>query len=141
MRQAQASDLLRVYLRNHGFVDAEQVIRVERHCRCGVHETIEVHYYLASHTRAEATAFDFLRWIREHWAIENGLHYVRDVTLGEDACRVRKGASAQVLAALRNVAVHLLQFIDAPSKKAATRRLQAHPDEAIALLKQTQLET
>lgn len=141
IRRVHASDLLRVYLQNHGFVDAEQVIRVERVCRHQGKETLEVRYYLASHRRDEATAFDFLRWIRAHWGIENKLHYVRDVTLGEDACRVRKGGSAQILAALRNAAVHLLGQVDAPSKKAATRRLQVHPQEAIDLLTQTQFET
>lgn len=72
--------------------------------------------------------------VREHWGIENGLHYVRDVTLGEDACRVRKGSAPQVLAAVRNVVIHLLAGLDAPSHAAAIRRLNAHPEEALALL-------
>jgi hypothetical protein len=40
---------------------------------------------------------------RGHWRIENGLHYRRDVTLQEDASRVRRGHTAQVLAALNNL--------------------------------------
>ncbi len=141
IRQAHASDLLRTYLQNHGFVDAQQVIRIERIRRIGEQEAREYSYYLSSHARDHATAFDFLRWIRGHWGIENKLHYVRDVTFGEDACRVRKGGSAQVLAALRNTASHLLNGVDAPSKKAATRRFQVHPLEALELLKQTHCET
>jgi predicted transposase YbfD/YdcC len=66
--------------------------------------------------------------------VENRLHYVRDETLGEDRCRVRKGQGAQVLAALRNAVVHLLEGIEANSKAAATRRLAAHPKEALLLL-------
>jgi hypothetical protein len=62
------------------------------------------------------------------------LHYVRDVTLGEDACQVRKGSAPQVLAALRNAALHLLVAVPAESRAAATERLAARPDEALNLL-------
>jgi hypothetical protein len=71
---------------------------------------------------------------RLHWSIENGLHYVRDVTLGEDRCRVRKGNASQVLASLRNVAVYLLNRMDAPSIAAATREIAAGPEKAIPWL-------
>jgi hypothetical protein len=72
--------------------------------------------------------------VREHWGMENGLHWVRDVTLGEDGCRVRKGSAPQVLAAVRNAVIHLLAGVEAPSHAAAIRRLNAHPEEALALL-------
>ena len=56
------------------------------------------------------------------------------MTLGEDACRVRKGSAPQVLAAVRNAVLHLLVGVDAPSHAAAIRRLNAHPEEALNLL-------
>jgi hypothetical protein len=59
---------------------------------------------------------------------------VKDEALGEDRCRVRTGSSPEVLALLRNVAVHLLEGVDAPSKKAAARRFTVHPEEALPLL-------
>jgi predicted transposase YbfD/YdcC len=46
---------------------------------------------------------------RGHWGIE-ALHHVRDVTMKEDAHRLRAGSSAQVMAALRNTAVAVLQL-------------------------------
>lgn len=58
---------------------------------------------------------------RGHWGIENRLHYVRDVTLGEDASRVRSGAAPQVLAALRNVVLTLLRASGATNIAAALR--------------------
>jgi predicted transposase YbfD/YdcC len=94
----------------------------------------EVVYGITSLGRARSDARDLLRRTRGHWGIENRLHYVRDETLGEDRCRVRKGHGAQVLAALRNACVHLLEGVQAPSKAAATRRLAAHPEEAVPLL-------
>lgn len=59
-----------------------------------------------SQERAEAARLE--RHTRGHWDIENGLHYRRDVTMGEDASRVRKGVAPQVMAALRNSIIHLL---------------------------------
>jgi predicted transposase YbfD/YdcC len=140
IRSAQSSELLSPLLRSWGFVNAKQVIRVERVRRIKKVETREVEYYLTSLSLKQATAFDLLKWIRAHWTIENQLHHVRDVTFDEDHCRVRKGNSAQVLATLRNVAVHLLHDVDALSTRAATHRFQVRPEEAIELLKSTQLE-
>lgn len=54
-----------------------------------------------------------LRLVRRHWHIENRLHYVRDVTLGEDASTVRSGAAPQALAALRNALLALLALLRA----------------------------
>jgi predicted transposase YbfD/YdcC len=59
--------------------------------------------------------------------IENRLHGVRDVTLGEDACRVRSGAAPQVLAATRNAVIHLLEAVEAASKASALRRFAIYP--------------
>jgi predicted transposase YbfD/YdcC len=96
--------------------------------------TVEVVYGITSLSPAQATAARLLELTRDHWRIENQLHYVRDVTLGEDACRVRKGAAPQVLAAFRNAVVHLLAAVPADSNPAAIERLQLHPQEAWELI-------
>jgi len=44
-------------------------------------------------------------WIRGHWRIENGSHYVRDVAFAEDASRIRK--NADIVARLRSFAYNL----------------------------------
>ena len=95
---------------------------------------VEVVYGITSLTRGRADAGRLLGLVRGHWGIENGLHYVKDETLGEDRCRARKGGTPQVLAALRNAAVHLLAGVKAPSKAAAARRLAVHPEEALPLI-------
>jgi hypothetical protein len=96
--------------------------------------TVEVVYGITSLRPEEADAARLLELVRDHWQIENCLHHVRDVTLREDACRVRKGTAPQVLAALRNAVVHLLAGVVAPSRAAAIRRFNAHPTEALRLL-------
>jgi hypothetical protein len=96
--------------------------------------TVEVEYAMTSLKPEAADAQRLAGLVRAHWKIENELHYVRDRTLGEDDCRVRKGSAPQVLAAVRNVVIHLLAGLGAPSHAAAIRRLNAHPEEALALL-------
>lgn len=101
--------------------------------------TVEVVYGISSLKPEKAQARRLSEIVRSHWLIENRLHYVRDVTLHEDACRVRKGTAPQVLAALRNTIVHLLgqQVTDSlthESRPAVIRRLAAQPNQALALL-------
>uniref|UniRef100_UPI00111910E3 transposase n=1 Tax=Mycobacterium ulcerans TaxID=1809 RepID=UPI00111910E3 len=43
-----------------------------------------------------------MTWMRQHWGIENSLHWIRDVTFDEDRQRAHTGNGAQVLATLRN---------------------------------------
>lgn len=114
--------------------DVGQVFRLERERRVGSQVSREVVYGITSLPRSQADAARLLALSRTHWRIENGLHYVRDVTLGEDACRVRKGAAPQILAAARNAAVHLLRSRPFPSLAAALRRYAAKPLEALALI-------
>ena len=96
--------------------------------------TVEVVYGITSLSRERADAARLLGLVRRHWGIENRLHYVRDVTLGEDACRVRSGSAPQFLACLRNAAMHLLRGIDPENNAAATRHLNAKPRKAIKLI-------
>lgn len=97
-------------------------------------KTVEVVYGITSLTPEKADAGELLRRMRDHWQIENSLHYVRDVTLGEDACRVRSGSAPQVLAALRNAVVHLLAQVDAKSNPEAIEQLQVRPEMARELI-------
>lgn len=102
--------------------------------------SVEVVYGITSLKAERADARRLLEVVRDHWRIENCLHYVRDVTLGEDACRVRKGNAPQVLAALRNAVVHLLSHVEAESRTAATEQLTARSQEAFKLLGLPSLE-
>jgi hypothetical protein len=94
----------------------------------------EVVHGITSLPLDKANAKRLLELVRSHWRIENSLHYVRDVTLSEDASRVRCGAAPQVLAALRNVAVHLLKRLKTNYYAEATRRLAAQLPRAIDFL-------
>ena len=67
-------------------------------------ETVYAITDLAPH---QARPDELAAWIRGHWQIENGLHWVRDVTYAEDLSQVRAGAGPQVMATLRNLASSL----------------------------------
>jgi len=86
---------------------AAQVARIERTRETGGKVSTETVYLITSLTAAEAGPERLLELSRTHWAIENRLHYVRDVTFNEDRCRVRSGARA--LAAIRNLVLYLIR--------------------------------
>lgn len=79
--------------------------------------TVEIGYYATSLSRPESDEGGLGEIIRGHWsAIENGTHYRRDVTLGEDACRTAHRQGAEVLATLRNLANGLYELERARSR-------------------------
>ena len=68
----------------------------------------EIAYYASSHTADERGEASLLELIVGHWdAIENGVHRVRDVTFGEDACRVARPKAARNRVTLCNLAIGL----------------------------------
>ena len=113
--------------------DLEQVFRVERRRTAGGVTTVEVAYGITSLPPGRAGAARLLELQRGHWGIENGLHHVRDVALGEDACRVRGGSAPRTLAGLRNIVVQLARRVG-KGVTAATRYWYLYPSQAIDLL-------
>lgn len=111
-----------------------QVFRLERRRKVKGREDVEVVYGITSLGELAADAGALLEYTRGHWGVENGLHYTRDVTLGEDRCRVRRGRAPRVLASLRNVAIYLLRHTNYRTVAAATRAMVAQPELALALL-------
>lgn len=97
------------------------------------HTRTEVAYAITSLPPERASALDLLlRW-RTHWHIENRLHWVRDVTLGEDASAIHLGQAPLVVALLRTAVLALLRHADAPSLAAAQRDLALHPTRVLTL--------
>ncbi len=98
-----------------GLCGCWQVIAVKREaldlCQPDAIPSVEVGYYASSLSLEERDDEAIAAIIRGHWsAIENGTHYRRDVTLGEDACRTADRQGAAVLATLRNLANGLYEL-------------------------------
>lgn len=105
VRRLLASTALCAYL---DWPDVGQVCKVERVSLRKDKETRQVRYGITS-LKAQIGPDALLQHVRGHWGIENRLHYVRDVTFGEDASQVRKGSAPQVMAALRNSVLGILR--------------------------------
>lgn len=71
---------------------------------------------------------------RGHWGIENGLHYVKDVTMGEDQSTVHKEHGPKIMAALRNTVVSLLRRAGFSTIAARLRYNSIHPEAALEVL-------
>lgn len=116
----------------NGYLDwpgVAQVGRIESEVRRGGERTVAVSYAITSVPRNQAGAATLLNWLRGHWGIENRLHYVRDVTMGEDANRTRTGSGPQVLAALRNAVIGRLRLSGSTHIAASLRRNAARGSE------------
>jgi predicted transposase YbfD/YdcC len=113
-----------------------QVFKLEREVRTLANRPLrsEVVYGLTSLTRVAADPARLLELTRAYWGIENGLHYRRDVTLHEDATRMKSEKAAQVWATLNNLLVGLLPRLPVDDLPQLRRQCAAHPERAVALL-------
>lgn len=92
--------------------------------------TVERSYYLSS---LAPDAHTILEAVREHWSIENRLHWSLDVSLGEDQCRIRIGNAAINMATLRHLALNLLRQETSKKRGIKTKLSRAAWDEEYLL--------
>jgi predicted transposase YbfD/YdcC len=130
IRRLWASTALAEYLDWPG---AQQVCKVERRNSQHGMVTTEVRYVITS-LAAAVGADALLAAKRGHWGIENRVHYVRDVSLGEDGSQVRSGSAPQILAALRNAVIGLLRQAGHSNIAAALRQQGWQSGAALRLL-------
>ena len=89
---------------------------------------------VTSLTTEEASPEALLALNRGHWSIENQLHYVRDVTMKEDASQVRSDSAPTVMTALRNTVISLLRKNGIRRVAAALRDLSTNIPAALAMV-------
>lgn len=95
---------------------------VESHVEVGGEVSIEQRYFLTS---LPCDAVCFAHAVREHWGVENALHWVLDVSFREDDCRIRKDHGAQNMAVLRHMALNLLRRESGHKRGIKARRKRA----------------
>ena len=132
-RTLTASTLLNDYIKWPGLAQVYQYHAQRVNTKTG-EITHHTQYGITSLTPENASTEALLKLRRDHWTIENKVHWVRDVVLGEDASRARTGSIPHVMAALRNTALSILRF-DGHTKIAETLRFFAtKPKLAVKLI-------
>jgi len=96
----------------------------------GDQQTVERRYYLSS---LPLDGEPFARAVRGHWGVENKLHWVLDVQMGEDRSRARTGYAAENLATLRRLALNLLKRDKTKRRGIKGKQLNAGWDHAYLL--------
>ena len=108
-----------------GWPDVRAVVFVGREREVGGKNSSTAHYYVCSR---KAKAKKMGEWVRGHWGIENGLHWVLDVAFGEDDNKTHAGHAGANLGLVRRVALSLLRQ-DTAKGSVKAKRLQAALDE------------
>lgn len=118
------------------FVGAAQLAQLRRTVTTTAtrKKTVEVVYLITSADHTTAPPKTLAAWVQGHWGIENRLHWVRDVTFGEDHSQVRTGRAPQVMATCRNLVISLARLDGWTNIAAALRHYARHPHRAINLV-------
>ena len=97
------------------------VIKVESERQLKYKTEFSTRYYISDLTES---AFEFYQRIRGYWGVENKVHYVRDVTQGEDKSRIRTNPLPQILAIARNLSLNLYRDAGFDNMAQAQRKCQ-----------------
>jgi predicted transposase YbfD/YdcC len=85
------------------------IIRVASRAELKDRGRFETRYYVSSAVLSATRAAEA---VRSHWAIENSLHWVLDVTFGDDQSRLRTGHGAKNMAVVRHFAINLVRAVN-----------------------------
>jgi predicted transposase YbfD/YdcC len=113
------------------FPHAEQAVRITRTRTIKGKTSREMAYLVVSLPAEHASPADLGTWTRSEWHIENRVHYIRDVTLREDAHQARTGNGPAVFAALRNTSIGYHRSNGETNIARATRRANRRSTDLI----------
>lgn len=116
-----ANDVEWLRERHQNWKSINSIIRIDSMRTIRGKSSTETRYYISS---LDEIAQKTLACVRSHWAIENSLHWVLDMSFGEDQSRIRKHNAPQVMAIIRHIALNLLQGAKNQMKRQSIRRLR-----------------
>ena len=133
-RTLTASSLLTEHINWPGLQQVYQYTTHQKNKKNG-HVKCHTQYGITSLMPQRASAADLLKRRREHWTIENKLHWIRDVVFEEDASHARTGNIPHVMAAMRNTAISVLRCTGHTKITDALQYFAAKPILAVNLIK------
>lgn len=133
VREIWASSGMNIFFQKD-WAGIAQVFLIRRTVKEKEEEKIELAFGITNLPRKYANARRLLELNREHWLIENRLHYRRDVTLQEDASQVRSRGVPEVIAALNGGILALMDFLGVRNVAKQMRHFCAQPQEVRELL-------
>lgn len=114
-----------------GWLGAKSLIQVERIGIRSGKQYLQTNYYISS-LLSKATTF--ANGIRQHWGIENRLHWVKDVVFGEDAAPFSNYNAATNWSIIRNIVINIARRSGYNSLTKAERFLAHDIDKLFSLL-------
>lgn len=115
-----------------GWLNVQTIIKVESQRQTKPKIEFETRYYISD---LKETALSFYQRIRGYWGVENKVHYVRDVTFGEDKSRIRTFPLPQILASARNLAINLYRNAGFSNMAQAQRKCQFDLDHLLSVFR------
>ena len=135
IRRVWCSESLEAIPQAASWPSIRSIIMVESVRRTADHESVDQRYYVSS---SAPDAERLAQAIRQHWSIENSVHWVLDMTFAEDQSRVRERQAAENLSLLRKIAMNIVRADK--TKKASMRgkrRIAGWDEEYLAILLKT----
>lgn len=120
-------------LKHHGWGDIKFVVKVKRTVKHKSGKISEEIAYFITNLKEKASFFN--KGIREHWRIENSLHFVKDVTFNEDSLRIRTDSAPQNMALLRTLVLNIFRQNGYSNIKQTTRLLAGSIGFMVSLLR------
>ena len=109
-------------------------MRLERITLRNGKSTHTVTYAITSVDRHRASTADLLTWYRGRWKVENTAFWVRDMTLGEDLCRIRTGNAPDTFSRIRNAVINSVRALGETNVAATLRKFAFRNDLMFAKL-------
>jgi predicted transposase YbfD/YdcC len=116
-----SQDVSWLHERHSHWKSVQSIIRIDSAREIKGNVSYEARYYVSS---CRLIAEKISKVIRSHWAIENNLHWVLDMSFGEDNSRIRKNNAPQIMSIIRHIALNLLQLTKDQMKRQSIKRLR-----------------
>lgn len=124
--------IAQTHLNLTGWLAVKTIIKVESERQTKHKIEFSTRYYISD---LKETACQFYQRIRGYWGVENKVHYVRDVTQGEDKSRIRTTPLPQILALARNLAINLYRDAGFLNMAQAQRKCQFGLEQILSLFR------